>query len=340
MTSWYSTEGKDCDVALYTKITLSRNIKGFSFPNRMSDEQRENAMELILDALNSDEAFADNYTVFNYIDLSENTLMALKERGLINEGFSSVALNKKLILSKDENVSIMLCNEDHIKVTVHYAGMAFEEAYKLSEEIDSLICSALPIAFDDRLGFLTESPMELGTGLTAEVLLHLPSIEAAGEIRSIADSVSRIGFSIKGITDDDGYNVTSFYRLTNLITLGITENAAIENIASIAVQIINRERASRDVVDRIDVEDAVFRAVALLKSARKLDVNETERLISQLKTGISCGIIKNVQHHVPYEILINSQEGMIKSAYGKMSACEVDVSRAEYIRRALSDINI
>ena len=340
MKSWYSTEGKDCDVALYTKITLIRNVKGFPFPNRMNEEQRSQVNELVINALNADEEFKNKFEVVEYGKLPNITALALKERGLISDKFTEPPLNKKIILSKDDSVSIMLCGEDHIRVTVLVGGLDFELAFGVAEELDNLICSSLPIAFDDRLGFLTESPTELGTALRAETLLHLPSIEAEGEIRSIADSVSRIGLSIKGITNREGYNNGAFYRLTNLITVGITERDAIENLSSITCQIIDRERMARDSIDRISIEDTIFRAVALLKSARKIHTEEAEELISKLKLGVSYGVIGNLPQHMPYELLVESGDGMLQSVYGEMNGDDVEITRAEHIRRILSNINI
>lgn len=340
MNSWYSVEGKDCDVALYTKLTISRNIKGFPFPNRMNKDQCSQVTDLIVNTLTSDEVFADSFRVIEQKAIPEISLQALKERELITEKFITLPLNKTLILSNDECVSIMLCGEDHIKVTVLAAGLDFEKAFTRAEELDALICSSLPIAFDDKLGFLTESPMDLGTALRAEVLLHLPTLEAEGEIRSITDSVSRIGLSIKGVTNSEGYNVTSFYKLTNLITLGITERTAIENLNSIVAQIVNRERIERESADKIDAEDSVFRAIALLKSARRIDCEEMESLLSKFKTGISYGLIKGIPQHIAYELMTESKDGMLQSQYGEMSIKDLDISRSEHIKKALANINI
>ena len=338
--SWYNVDSKDNDVAIYTKITLSRNIKGFPFPNRMSDEQRTQVADLIVTTLNSDEGFSENFKTFKKESIPDVTLKALVEKKLIKEKFIETPLNKTLILSNDETVSIMLCSEDHIKLTLVEAGLNLEEAFNRVQELDGLICSSLPIAFDDRLGFLTESPMELGTALKAEVLLHLPTIESDGEIRSVADSVSRIGLSIKGLTDEEGYNTTSMYSLTNLITLGITERNAIENLNSIAAQIIDRERMLRESVDKIKAEDSIFRAVALLKSARLLDFQEAVSAISKLKIGISYGIIRGVPHWFPYSLLVESGEGALESTYGEDSLEALKIVRAEHIRKALANINI
>ena len=340
MNSWYSVEGKDCDVVLYTKLTISRNIKGFPFPNRMNDEQCAQVTDLIVNALCADDGFDQEFTILKSDKIPPNSLFALKERQLISEKFIESPLNKTLILSKDECVSIMLCSEDHIKTTILVAGLDFEKAFSLAEEWDNLVCSSLPIAFDDRLGFLTESLMELGTALKAEVLLHLPALESEGEIRCITDSVSRIGYNIRGVTNEDGYNFTSFYRLANLITLGITERTAIENLNSIAAQIVNRERIVRDTIDKIEAEDGIFRAIALLKSARRIDSEEMEGLISKLKTGVSYGIVKGIPHHISYELMTESKDGMLQSVYGEMSEKDINVARAEHIRKVLTNINI
>lgn len=340
MRSWYSIEGKDCDVALSTKITLLRNIKGFPFPNRMNNEQRDQVIRLIIDALTAGDDFCNKFEIIDFEKLPAFTASALMERGLISQKFLDEPMNKKLILSKDERVSIMLCGEDHIRVTVLFAGLELEEAFNHAGEIDGLICGALPIAFDDRLGFLTESPMDLGTALRAEVLLQLCGIEEVGEIRGIADSVSRIGLSVKEITTPEGENKASFYRLTNLITVGITERSAIENLNSIAGQVISREREARASIDRINIEDSVFRALALLKNARKMDLEEAAELISKFKLGVSTGVISGIPQHIPYEMLIQSGDGMLMSDYGEMQPKDIAYTRAEHIRKLLNSIDI
>ncbi len=340
MNSWYSVEGKDSDVAIYTKISLQRNIKGFPFPNRMSSQQRSQVNELVIQALTADEDFNTNFQILDLDKLPQFSILALQERGLISPNFPHDPLNKKLILSNDEKVSIMLCGEDHIRATVLVSGIDFETAFNLTEGIDNIICSSLPIAFDDRLGFLTASPMDLGTALRAEVLMHLPSLETDGEIRSIADSVSRIGLSIKGITNGEGYNKSSLYRLSNLITIGITESAAIENLSSIAGQVISRERLARESLDIVSLEDSIFRAVALLKNARKISKDEFEELISKLKFGISLGVIKDISPQLPYILLIESGEGMLQSRLGEMHENDIDYVRADFLREKLKCINL
>ncbi len=340
MISWYNKSGYDTDVAIYTKITLARNIKGFPFPNRMTVEQIEKVNELVISAITADEELSKNFEIIEMEKLPNFASLALVERGLVSLKFISDKSNKILILSKDETVSIMLCGDDHIRINIKSVGMDLEGAFIKAESIDGVVCSALPIAFSDSLGFLTESPMELGTALRAEVLMHLPFMEDAGEIRGIADSVSRIGLNIKGITNTDGYNTASLYTLSNLITLGITERGAIENLSSIVNQVILRERAARKDADVISTEDSIFRALALLKSARRINQEEALELLSKVKAGISLDLIKGVENYAPYMLMVESGDGMLQQISGEMVEEDIDYARAEFLRKALANTNI
>ncbi len=239
------------NVAVETKITLSRNIKSYPFPSRMEREQSRALNDLILTAAaNAREVFSD----FKRIDMeyiNENDAEHLFNKSLITPEFISDRRNKILLLSKDETISIMLPEQDHIKITVLAEGIDLEEAYRKAEIIDNAISDELPIAFSEQFGYLTESPTDIGTGMRASVLLHLPAAEQLGEISAVAESVSKIGFSLIRATLPEYNKITSCYQLSNSITLGITEKAALGNLKSIAMQLIERERGFKEVLQKL-----------------------------------------------------------------------------------------
>ncbi len=337
MSGWYTKSGNCSDVAVYTKISLSRNIKGYPFPNRLKEDGLKNINELIKNTLLAYEEIENDFNVIEMDKLPYYAALSLAERGLVSYNFILNNSNKLLFLSKDETISIMICGEDHIKVTGIMGGMELSRLFTKIDSIDNIICGSLPIAFDDTLGFLTESPMLLGTAMNCELLLHMPAMDSTGEIRGIADSVSRIGLTIKGVTNSDGYNNGSMYTLSNQITLGITERTAIENLISISNQVIARERSARESIDALTVEDKIFRAVAILKNARKINKDELDELLSELKLGISMGLVGNYNHSLPHELYVGSLEGTLQLKYGELLEDDISFKRAEYIRNVLKE---
>jgi len=195
--------------------------------------------------------------------------------------------------------------------------------------------SSLHFAFDKNLGFLTECPTNLGTGLRASVMMHLPVIESMGEIRTLSETVSKIGFTVRGMYGEGSESAASLYQLSNQVTLGLSESNAIENLKIIASQIIEKEQNARNNIDKIKLEDTVYRAYGLLKNSRILSTKEMMNLISRIKLGINMGIL-NIDIK-PIELFIENQPYSIMKKYGSISPEERDIQRALYIRETLKD---
>ncbi len=229
-------------IAIYSKITLSRNLAGFAFPDRLDDEQKRAVNDLVCTAVANSKA-CESFG-FKRIDMefaSNDDIEHLFYKSLVSQEFISDRRNKILLLSKDENIGIMLSEQDHIKISVVNSGLSLEEAYKTADVIDNAISEELQIAFSEQLGYLTENPADIGTGMRASVVMLLKGTEQLGEIYHISESVSKIGFNLIKINLPRYNNQPFCYSLLNSITLGITETAAIANLQSIALQIIERE---------------------------------------------------------------------------------------------------
>lgn len=227
-------------VAQNSRVRIIRNLKNHKFPWRMTKEEISSVDEQILSAIYDSGIGEDELRIINLSSLSDGELKSLTHKHIISQKTASNKMNKILLLSKDESVSILLCDDDHLKIQVIKQGCSADTAFEIADSFASVIESALPIAFDEHLGFLTANPADIGTGMKASVLLKIPALERCGEIPSIMESVSRIGLNLSPFSPtSDG---EALYVLSNTITLGISEDDAIANLDAIARQICNYER--------------------------------------------------------------------------------------------------
>ena len=203
-----------------------------------------------------------------------------------------------------------------------------------ADNIDNVLCSNLDIAFDDNLGFITECPTNLGTGLRASVMFHLPVSESYGDILNLTKSVNKVGFTVRGMYGEGSNAAGSLYQISNQITLGVSEKNAIDNLRVISEQIINKERKLQNNLNKINTEDICMRALGTLKYARKISSTELIELIGRVKLGINTGAISEDIN--PIKLLIEGQPYMLMKTYGNMTEDERDISRAEMVRNALN----
>ncbi len=334
MARWYIDTAAQNDIAVSCRIRLARNINGLPFPNRMSADDRRELNQRVKNAiLNSNTSFSKTLKYISMCDIPEIQRYAMVERHIISPEFAAKTEESAIILSDDESISIMIGEEDHLRIQVITAGMDLKKAYDIAESIDTFLCDALHFAFDDELGYLTECPTNLGTGLRASVMLHLPALENSGEISTIIDTVSKIGFTVRGMYGEGSKSLASLYQISNQITLGISENSALENLKVITTQLIDKEEKARQNLDIIKLEDVCWRAVGTLQNARILSSEEMINLVSRVKLGIGMGIIN--KECLPIKILIEAQPFMLMQTYGAMNADDRDINRANMIREAL-----
>lgn len=328
MSKWYSGQGNNSDVVLSSKIRLARNLQKVPFPCRMSNEIRKSVCKKIFAALQNS-SFAGEFDLIELSSLSDMEKIALAEKGFISPEMAKQTRYSAVLLSKDESCSVMLCEEDHIRLSVMHAGEDLKAAYKKADAIDNVFIKSMKIAFSDKLGFLTSNPMHLGTGMKASVALHLPAISERNMIGTLSAMVGKLGFSIKPLFSGNG----AFYELSNEISLGITEENAIDNLTAICDQIVAQERKFRnELMEYSDFEDKIFRAMGTLKMARKLTVKEFLELISLARLGVSMN-----SFDISYESIGNMMHSLgtasiISQAETEFSTEDADRMRAQYVR--------
>jgi protein arginine kinase len=268
--------------------------------------------------------------------LSRAQAISLAERHLISPEFASSVNGRSLLLSEDESVSIMLCEEDHVRLQVMEAGLALDSAYKRADSLDNALSAKLQLAFDERIGFLTQCPTNLGTAMRASVMLHLPGLGKSGQITKIAATVSKLGLTIRGAYGEGTSPSGDMYQLSNQVTLGISEETALNNLKSIAQQLVAQELAIREQMLKNPVwEDKIFRALGILRSARLLSGEEFMQLASLVRLGAAQGIIE-VSIEKLSELMVDMQPATINAREGKnLDASQRDELRAKAVREAL-----
>ncbi len=332
MAKWYLGEGEQSDVVLSTRIRLARNLAEYPFPARLDTKSRIAVNEIVRDAVPA----AANLKYIEMKTLTQAQIVSLAEKHLISPEFASSADGRALLLSDSEEISVMLEEEDHIRLQVMKPGLSLSEAYAEADRLDNAINEKVKFAFDERLGYLTECPTNLGTGMRASVMLHLPALTALGRMNTLASTVSKLGLTIRGAYGEGSASMGDLYQLSNQVTLGITEKGAIENLKTIVLQLASQERAARtELLKSVETEDTVYRAYGVLKSARLLGTKEFMQLASRVRMGAVGGLL-SVDPKQLNELMVSLQPASLNAQAGKtLDARERDILRAKIVRERL-----
>lgn len=335
MNKWYMQSGAEDDIIISSRIRLARNLKNYPFTSKISLQQRQEVCRAVWDAVSKGGFSGGDELRFIEMDkLSNVEAFSMVERHIISPEFAKNRRGKAVILSVDESISIMLGEEDHIRIQVLKAGFDLDSAYDIAEKLDNLIAESLDIAFSDTLGFLTECPTNLGTGLRASVMLHLPALDANSSVGRLANSVAKLGLTVRGVYGEGSRSTASLFQLSNQVTLGIGESAAISNLKSITAQLISQEKAARNQASAVRLDDRVNRALGILKNSRILTSDEMFGLLSSTRLGISMGFIENITPDVLTALMFECGAYTIQLK-GEMEAEERDILRSKIIRERL-----
>lgn len=334
MNKWYIEKGDQGDIVLSTRIRLARNIDDYPFPAKLDVAGRNKVNSLIKSVL-----FENDSKDFSYIEmknLSRIQAVSLAERHLISPEFASKNDGSALVLSADESVSIMLCEEDHVRLQVMKAGLALEEAFDFADKLDNMLGAKINYAFDERIGYLTQCPTNLGTAMRASVMLHLPALTRCGQMTKLANTVSKLGLTIRGAYGEGSQPKGDIYQISNQITLGITEETAIANLKSIVLQLVAQERAAAaEIIKNPAEEDKMFRALGILKNARLLSTDEFMELISLVRLGTARGMF-DISIEKINELIVSMQPATVSAANADATTPAArDAVRAQNVREAL-----
>lgn len=338
---WYEKAGQQGGIVVSSRIRLARNLKNYPFPNKASLEQKKEIAQKVKLALEeSNSTLSNSFSFISMEELSQIQAVSLVEKHLISPEFASDRKGRYLMLSKDESISIMINEEDHIRIQVLGSGLSLNECYDTANNLDTLLDNALGFAFNNKLGYLTQCPTNLGTGMRASLMLHVPAIEKNRSINRISGNLTKLGMELRGTFGEGSDAKGSLYQLSNQITLGLSEHNAIENLKNIASQLIEQEEKSlAEMAKSIETQDVIYRSLALLKSAKLMSNDEAMKLISNVRAGMFTGVIKNADYAMLNRLNEQIQPATLMTAEGKeLSPQQRDIKRAEILNTEFGGI--
>lgn len=331
---WFTDTGSHGDVVLSTRVRLARNFAGVPFPSRLPEDMIAQLNAAVWATAQKMNDF--DFSVIQMDSLQAYEAVALAERHLISADFAAARDNRVLLLTPDESVAVMVNESDHLRMQVLNGGLSLERTYRTADQLDDAFDAAFPFAFDERLGFLTKNPADLGTGMRASVLLHLPALSAQGSMIRFSSTASKLGLSVRGVFGEGGPARGDLYLLSNQVTMGLPEQTALQNLETIALQLATRERtAAEQYVTDLTVQDRIRRAHGVLMNAMLLPTDEMLDALSLVRLGTLYGLL-SVSTEAVNEMFISMQPANINVMAGmSLPKTERDVLRARIVRAKL-----
>ncbi len=338
MSSWRTVPGPENDVVLSTRIRLARNVSGFLFPVKMGSSERHALTEKIKAVLSDPNSVL--FQTLHFVDmasLTQTQAVALVERNEVSADFITERDGRALLVTSDESSAVMVNEEEHFIIQTFGSGLVLKETYTEADRLDTVLNKAFGFAFDRKLGFLTQNPMHLGTGMIASVFLHLPALADSGATGRLASNLSKLGLSLRGAYGYAAKQHGSIFQLSNEVTLGLSEQEAISNLTAMTRQIAAQERDTRKkLMENVGVQDTIWRSLGILKNARLLSGEEFSDLISIVRFGVAGGIIQGVSLEEIAALMMRSQPATLTEESRKpLTVEERRVIRAQLARETL-----
>ncbi|MFP5115666.1 protein arginine kinase [Bacillaceae bacterium C204] len=340
VSSWMSSEGPDSDIVLSSRIRLARNFDAYKFPTLFSHEEAKMIIEKTEEIINQ-----SSIQKFGQLELLKiDELQPLQKRVLVEKHLISPNLAEDspygaVLLTENEEVSIMINEEDHIRIQCLFPGLQLSEALDAANEIDDWLESNIQYAFDEKHGYLTSCPTNVGTGLRASVMMHLPGLILTQQINRIIPAINQLGLVVRGIYGEGSEALGNIFQISNQITLGKSEEDICRDLKGVVSQLISQERSAREALRKtsnIQLEDRVFRSLGVLSNSRIIETKEAARCLSDVRLGIDMGYIENMPKTILNELMILTQPGFLQQyAGGSLRPHERDIRRAALIRERI-----
>lgn len=340
MTKWLKGNSIDQDVVISTRIRVARNINGYKFPLYMSLEESDKMTEDILTTMME----IDN-SKFEFIrlrDLTPRERMVYVEEHLISPALIKRTNKSSFLLRNDEKATIMINEEDHIRIQTLLPGLNLLEGWELCSNIDDQLESKMEYAYHEDLGYLTSCPTNVGTGLRASVMVHLPCVSMTGHINTMIEALRKIGLTVRGIYGEGSNALGYLYQVSNQTTLGETEEEIIDKLNKVIFQIVNRERKTRTYLMEkkgVEIEDKLFRSLGILSHSRQMSSYEAMTHLSNIKLAYEMGYVNNEKLKEITQLMVDIQPATIQKNLDKdIIKEERDIMRAEMIRKYFSNL--
>lgn len=343
MPSWYEEIDQEKKNIVCSKVRLARNWNEYVFPARLSDDDAREMIDRMCTGLSDiEEKLGQDYDFINLSDLGELGVRMLKERRVINSSIMKKKAPMYLILSENEAVSLVINGVDHVRIQVLKAGFHVGDAWKQASRVDDFVNARFPYAFDEKYGYLTSYPTNVGTGMRAAVIVHLPSLSLGKKFTSLISDMGRFGVSIRGVYGEGRENYGALYEVSNQKTMGQSEQEIVDLVGRVALQLDEQENQVRTMAlknHRLVKEDETYKSYGVLKYARRVSMKEAMTYLSQLMAGISDGLIQFESPCSIYQLMLGIQTANLQNLSRKpLDKGELDVARAEYLRERLPEL--
>lgn len=329
--NYFKMTGGFGDIVCSTRVRLARNLKGK--PYALQGRQKEEMIQAVWQALEQNPVMKEQMQLHYVRDLSEQEKEYLVEQHLLSK---ELPPDGAYILSEDHGLCLLLGEEDHIRLQVLGDGFCPEECLQVAQRVLRVMEEQLPFDYDEQFGYLTACPTNVGTGMRASVMIHLPLLAQTGQLQSLGDELSRAGFALRGWLGEGSRPEGDLYQVSNQVTLGVSEKQLVEALSRLCGAMIDREKRARAQAfeSRDGVwPDAVCRSAALLQSARRMSCGESEKCLSHVLLGQERKWISGAEAKELFDLLADVQPVAVERRAGKrLSPDQRDVLRSELLR--------
>lgn len=313
-----------------SRVRIARNVKGFPFSYAMTQDESRKLVDMIKGALGNE------YTYINFQSLPEIKKNSYVEQHIVSPDFLNVDRNTALFMNGDKSVAVMVGEEDHIRIQAFANGNNLKEAAKKAFEAEELIENSVEFMFDERYGYITKCPTNIGTGVRASVMMFLPTTINSRTVSGYSAELARLGMTLRGVFGESSESVGNMYQISNSRTLGMNEDEIIEKVENIVDALAKREdenEARLLSASENEIKDAAMRSLGLLSSAYMMSNDEAQQLISKVRLGAALGLI-SVDTEKLNEAMANSFPNTLSLMANKdLSSPEKrDIYRAEYLK--------
>lgn len=340
--SWLADSGPEDDIAISSRIRLARNVEGLKFPINCDKNELRHIMNAIFEATKKAPEFRGALEM-DLEKLTDWDRQILLERRLISRELMNDSIGAGLAVTQSESLALMINEEDHLRLQYMLPGFQLTQVWNELDSVDNTLSSELPFTYSQELGFLTSCPTNVGTGMRASVMLHLPGLVLEEQINAVIQGVSKLGMAVRGIFGEGSENLGNLYQVSNQSTLGEKEEQIVDRLSSVIKQIINHEKNARQrlLENRQNfLLDHVGRAYGILRHAYTISSQETLNSLSALRMGVDLGMFSSVDIHTVNELFIIVQPAHLQKYAGKnIDSNERDVLRASIVRERLKNVN-
>lgn len=338
--AWLEGKGPESEIVMSSRVRLARNIVQFPFLHWATEDETRELVDRVEKTIRKCSSMK-KYLIIRFESLSDIERRILHERHLISREHAQGKENQAVAISPDEQVSIMVNEEDHLRIQILLSGFQLQGALELSSKIDDLLEKDLEYAYSPHYGYLTACPTNVGTGIRASVMMHLPGLVMIRQVDQVLQAVNKLGLAVRGWYGEGSEASGNLFQISNQVTLGRREEDIVEKLERIIKQIIEHEKNARKALLKKDltlIHDRIGRAFGLLKYCHRISSAETMNLLSVLRTGIELGLLKGVDIKIVNELFLLTQPAHIQKIMGKkLNQKDRDEKRAEIVRKILRD---